>query len=97
MFLGMVINQGEKIHQLVNENKQVKEENEMLRDEIDFKSLKQNRYERLLNDVIYYMNSIADIDYWNNEDTFKRQSRNALMYELKTKIIKELDNATNID
>ena len=44
-----------------------------------------------------YFDSISEVTKWKNEESFKTMTINALMYEARKMIKKELDNATNID
>lgn len=97
MFIGTVIRQGEQIHNQNNTIKQYKEENEGLRNELNFRILNNNRCKRLLANALEYLDAIADVNRWNNDESFKQMSRDLLINELKEKIKKELDNASNID
>ena len=97
MFLTTVIRQGEENWKQHNEIKQLKEDNSMLQEELDYRIIKGNRYERVLYDVLKYFDSISEVTKWKNEESFKTMTINSLMYEAKKMIKKELDNATNID
>lgn len=97
MFLKMVIRQGEENWRQHNEIKQLKEDNSMLQEEMNYRIIKENRYERVLYDVLKYFDSISEVTKWKNEESFKTMTINALMYEARKMIKKELDNATNID
>ena len=97
MFLTTVIRQGEKNWKQHNEIKQLKEDNNMLQEELNYRIIKGNRYERVLYDVLKYFDSISEVTKWKNEESFKTMTINSLMYEARKMIKKELDNATNID
>lgn len=97
MFLNTVIRQGEENWRQHNEIKQLKEDYSMLQEELNYRIIKANRYERVLYDVLKYFDSIAEVTKWKNEESFKAMTINALMYEARKMIKKELDNATNID
>ena len=97
MFLTTVIRQGEENWNQHNEIKQLKEDNNMLQEELDYRIIKGNRYERVLYDVLKYFDSISEVAKWKNEESFKTMTINSLMYEARKMIKKELDNATNID
>ena len=97
MFLTTVIRQGEENWKQHNEIKQLKENNIMLQEEMNYRIIKANRYERVLYDVLKYFDSISEVTKWKNEESFKTMTINSLMYEARKMIKKELDNATNID
>ncbi len=97
MFLTTVIRQGEENWNQHNEIKQLKEDNSMLQEELNYRIIKGNRYERVLYDVLKYFDSISEVTKWKNEESFKTMTINSLMYEARKMIKKELDNATNID
>ena len=97
MFLNTVIRQGEELCKQKNEIKQLKEDNNMFQEELNYRIIKGNRYERVLYDVLKYFDSISEVTKWKNEEKFKTMTINSLMYEARKMIKKELDNATNID
>jgi hypothetical protein len=97
MFLTTVIRQGEELCEQKNEIKQLNEDKTMLQKELNYRIIKGNRYERVLYDVLKYFDSISEVAKWKNEEKFKTMTINALMYEARKMIKKELDNATNID
>lgn len=97
MFLNTVIRQGEELCKQKNEIKQLKEDNNMFQEELNYRIIKGNRYERVLYDVLKYFDSISEVTKWKNEESFKVMTINSLMYEARKMIKKELDNATNID
>lgn len=97
MFLNTVIRQGEELCKQKNEIKQLKEDNNMFQEELNYRIIKGNRYERVLYDVLKYFDSISEVTKWKNEESFKAMTINSLMYEARKMIKKELDNATNID
>ena len=97
IFLTTVIRQGEELCEQKNEIKQLNEDKTMLQKELNYRIIKGNRYERVLYDVLKYFDSISEVAKWKNEEKFKTMTINALMYEARKMIKKELDNATNID
>ena len=97
MFLTTVIRQGEENWNQHNEIKQLKEENNMLQEELNYRIIKGNRYERVLYDVLKSFDSISEAAKWRNEESFKEMTINTILYDAKKMIKKELDNATNID
>ena len=92
-----LIRQGEENCKNHNIIKQYKEENQMLREEIDFRALQNRKYERLLYDILDYFDALDKVDRWENEESFKRMTRNVIKNEARKLIKKELDNAANID
>ncbi|MBR0428142.1 MAG: hypothetical protein IJK18_08110 [Clostridia bacterium] len=97
MFLTTVIRQGEENWNQHNEIKQLNEDKKMLQEELNYRIIKGNRYERVLYDVLKCFDSISEVTKWKNEESFKTMTINSLMYEARKMIKKELDNATNID
>ena len=97
MFLNTVIRQGEENCKNHNIIKQFKEENQMLREEVDYRALQNRKYERLLYDILDYFDALDKVDRWENEESFKRMTRNVIKNEARKLIKKELDNAANID
>ena len=97
MFLTTIIRQGEGLHQQYNEIKQLKEDKEMLQEELNYRIIKANRYERVLYDLLKYFDSISGVAKWRNEESFKEMSINTILNDARKMVKKELDNATNID
>ena len=97
MFLTTVIRQGEENCRQNNEIKQLREDNSMLQEELNYRIIKGNRYERVLYDVLKYFDAISGVAKWRNEEQFKEMTINTILYDAKKMIKKELDNATNID
>lgn len=97
MFLTTVIRQGEENCRKSNEIKQLKEDKEMLQEELNYRIIKANRYERVLYDLLKYFDCISGIAKWRNEESFKEMSINMVLNDARKMVKKELDNATNID
>ena len=97
MFLTTVIRQGEENWNQHNEIKQLKEDNNMLQEELNYRIIKGNRYERVLYDVLKYFDSISEVAKWRNEESFKEMTINTILNDARKMVKKELDNATNID
>lgn len=97
MFLTTVIRQGEENWNQHNEIKQLNEDKKMLQEELNYRIIKGNRYERVLYDVLKCFDSISEVAKWRNEESFKEMTINTILYDAKKMIKKELDNATNID
>lgn len=97
MFLTTVIRQGEENCRKSNEIKQLKEDNTMLQEELNYRIIKNNRYERVLYDLLKYFDSISGVAKWRNEESFKEMTINTILNDARKMVKKELDNATNID
>ena len=97
MFLTTVIRQGEENCRKSNEIKQLKEDNKMLQEELNYRIIKNNRYERVLYDLLKYFDSISGVAKWRNEESFKEMTINIILNDARKMVKKELDNATNID
>ena len=63
-----LIRQGEENCKNHNIIKQFKEENQMLRDEVDYRALQNRKYERLLYDILDYFDALDKVDRWENEE-----------------------------
>lgn len=97
MFIKTLIRQGEELCEQKNEIKQLKEDNSMLQEELNYRIIKNNRYERILYDLLKYFDSISGVAKWRNEESFKEMTINTILNDARLMIKKELDNATNID
>lgn len=85
-----LIRQGEEICENHNIIKQYKEENQMLREENDYRAIQNRKYERLLYDILDYFDALDKVDRWNNQESFKRMTRNVIKNEARKLIKKEL-------
>jgi len=90
MFLKTIWKQGNKIIEQDNDIKQLREENKLLKQEINFRAIKENQYIRAFNKIMNLVNASDEIEHWNNSETFKNQTRNNFKYEIRKVIKKEL-------
>ncbi len=95
MFIKTVIKQGEKIKELKKENKKIKEENDLNRDEIQRLGLNKIHARLLAQRTLDYLNDLQEIDRLGISEESKKKHRNIIINQLLNKnsdILKELDS-----
>lgn len=97
MFIKTLIKQGNELVEQDNEIKQLKEENNLLRNEIDFRTDIERQHERAFNKIMFLINASDEIESWNNDENYKNQVRNKNKNEIRNIIKNELINTANID